>query len=219
MNYHDRQNTHNKIDHIFKDLLPAQGMPERLEQIALSHRMLEAMQDGGIALCDAGTGIGKTYAYLVAATVFHSLHPAQPILISTSSIALQKAVRDEYLPLLSAVLTEDGMITEEGYVFCQENGQPYEPRTYQDLFKRCVRQAGIRDTNFHALRHTFATRSLEQGVDVVTLSRLLGHANPSITMDKYGHALDDHKRASVGKLGGLYTGAKKPPSPKRGQER
>ena len=93
------------------------------------------------------------------------------------------------------------------------------PRTYQDLFKRCVRQAGIRDTNFHALRHTFATRSLEQGMDVVTLSRLLGHANPSITMDKYGHALDDHKRSSIGKLGGLYAGAKKTPSPKRGQER
>ena len=112
MNYYDRQNTHNKIDHIFKDLLPDQGMPERLEQIALSHRMLEAMQDGGIALCDAGTGIGKTYAYLVAGIVFHGLRPSRPVLISTSSIALQKAVRDEYLPLLSAILTVDGMISE-----------------------------------------------------------------------------------------------------------
>lgn len=99
----------------------------------------------------------------------------------------------------------------DGYVFCQENGQPYEPRTYQDLFKRCVRQAGIPDANFHALRHTFATRSLEQGMDVVTLSRLLGHANPSITLDKYGHALDDHKKASIGKLGELYSGTKRTP--------
>ena len=95
----------------------------------------------------------------------------------------------------------------DGYVFCQENGRPYEPRTYQDLFKRCVRQAGIRDANFHALRHTFATRSLEQGMDIVTLSRLLGHANPSVTMDKYGHALEDHKRVSIQKLDGLYSGA------------
>jgi len=92
----------------------------------------------------------------------------------------------------------------DGYVFCQENGQPYEPRTYQDLFKRCVRQAGIADANFHALRHTFATRALEQGMDVVVLSRLLGHATPSITLDKYGHALDDHKRSSVEKLSSVY---------------
>lgn len=97
----------------------------------------------------------------------------------------------------------------DGYVFCQENGEPYEPRTYQDLFKRCVRRAGIADANFHSLRHTFATRSLEQGMDVVTVSRLLGHANPSITLDKYGHALDDHKRKSIEKLGDLYGGTSK----------
>lgn len=92
----------------------------------------------------------------------------------------------------------------EGYVFCQDNGMPYEPRTYQDLFKRCVKQAGIADANFHSLRHTFATRCLEQGMDVVALSKILGHAAPSITMDKYGHALNSHQRASVERLNKLY---------------
>lgn len=51
----NRQNAHNDIDHIFKNLLPAQGMAERPEQIALSHRMLDAMLDGSIALCDSKT--------------------------------------------------------------------------------------------------------------------------------------------------------------------
>ena len=62
MNTNDtnRQKAHAMIDHIFKDLLPAQGMVERSEQIKLSHRMLDTMLNGGIALCDAGTGIGKT---------------------------------------------------------------------------------------------------------------------------------------------------------------
>ena len=110
-----------------------------------------------------------------------------------------------YRSIQMSIKEQDYSYNPEGYVFCQENGSPYEPRTYQDLFKRCVRQAGIPDANFHSLRHTFATRSLEQGMDVVTLSRLLGHANPSITLDKYGHALDDHKRVSIAKLGDIYS--------------
>ena len=134
MNNNYRQNAHNEIDHIFKDLFPAQAMPERPEQIALSHRMLDAMLDGGIALCDAGTGIGKTYAYLVAGAVYSRFRAASglvalPILISTSSIALQAAVRDEYLPFLSGLLLEDGQISQpiravirkgKGHYVCDE---------------------------------------------------------------------------------------------------
>ena len=118
MNTNDnRRNAHNEIDRIFKVLLPARNMAERPEQAALCHRMLDAMLEGGIALCDAGTGIGKTYAYLVAGTVYSRFRAAcglerKPILVSTSSIALQTAARDEYLPLLSDVLTEDGMIVQ-----------------------------------------------------------------------------------------------------------
>lgn len=111
----NRQNAHNEIDHIFKDLLPAQGMAERPAQVALSHQMLDAMLDKSIALCDAGTGIGKTYAYLVAGTVFHRFRAAQgmasqTLLISTSSIALQNAVLNDYLPFLSDVLLKDGLL-------------------------------------------------------------------------------------------------------------
>ena len=110
----NRQNAHQEIDHIFKELLPAHGMAERPAQVALSHKMLDAMLDDSIALCDAGTGIGKTYAYLVAGIVFLRSRAARglanrPILISTSSIALQNAVLDEYLPFLSSVLIEDQM--------------------------------------------------------------------------------------------------------------
>lgn len=117
MNINNRNNAHNEIDRIFKVLLPTRNMAERPAQVSLSHQMLDAMLDGGIALCDAGTGIGKTYAYLVAGTAFSRFRAAsglalRPILISTSSIALQNAVRDEYLPLLSDLLTADGMIAE-----------------------------------------------------------------------------------------------------------
>ena len=113
----NRKKSHEMIDHIFHDLLPAQGMAERPEQMALSHLMLNALLDDSIALCDAGTGIGKTYAYLAAGAAFHRFRadqnrPFHPILISTSSIALQNAIQMEYLPILSDVLTADGLISE-----------------------------------------------------------------------------------------------------------
>ena len=110
MNTNDnRLKAHKLIDHIFQDLLPAHGMAQRPEQIQLSHRMLEAMQDGRIALCDAGTGIGKTYAYLAAATAasaFPTGQIARPIIISTSSIALQNAVLTEYLPPVQPLVAD-----------------------------------------------------------------------------------------------------------------
>lgn len=111
----NRQIAHDKIDHIFRDLLPVCGMAERPAQVELSHRMLDAMLDGSIALCDAGTGIGKTYAYLVAGAVFRQFRASerladQPIVISTSSIALQDAVIHDYLPFLSRIMMEDGLL-------------------------------------------------------------------------------------------------------------
>ena len=112
-----RKNAHTIIDHIFQNLFPAHGMPERPAQTALCHRMLDAMLDSKIALCEAGTGIGKTYAYLVACFVLTQCRAwegaaFQPVIISTSSIALQKAITSEYLPRLSRLLLEDGMIQE-----------------------------------------------------------------------------------------------------------
>ena len=147
MNHQNRQDAHRDIDHIFKNLLPAQGMPERPEQIALSHRMLEAMQDGGIALCDAGTGIGKTYAYLVAGIVFHSPLSSRPVLVSTSSIALQKAVRDEYLPFLSTVLAKDGIITEPLQAVIRKGKSHY---VCDQRLERRLGQLDLRKKNWRA---------------------------------------------------------------------
>ena len=108
-----RADAHKQIDEIFKTLLPARGLSYREAQAQLSHTMLDALLDGKIALCDAGTGIGKTFSYLVAGTVFDQARcrdgcTHQPLIISTSSIALQRAVKYEYLPLLSSVLLDAG---------------------------------------------------------------------------------------------------------------
>ena len=83
----------------------------------------------------------------------------------------------------------------------------YEPHTYEDLFKRTLYEAGVPDINFHALRHTFAARALEAGMDIKVLSSILGHAQASTTLNLYAHALPDHKRQSMEKMGFFYGSA------------
>ena len=109
----NRQTAHQEIDHIFKELLPAHGMAERPAQVALSHRMLDAMLDDSIALCDAGRESEKLCLpggrHRIQSEPRRQGLANQPVLISTSSIALQNAVLEEYLPFLSSVLIEDRM--------------------------------------------------------------------------------------------------------------
>ena len=107
---------HRDADYIFKELFPQCGMKERQGQTSLCHEMLDAMFGGKIMLSDAGTGIGKTYAYLTAAVIFHKYRmeagePWQPIAISTASIALQEAIHREYIPFLSKLLIRSGYLT------------------------------------------------------------------------------------------------------------
>ncbi len=170
MNYdNNRQNAHNEIDHIFKDLLPTRNMAERPAQVALCHQMLNAMLEGGIALCDAGTGIGKTYAYLAAGTVYHRFRaasgfPARPILISTSSIALQTAAQDKYLPLLSSLLAEDGMITQPLRAVIRKGKSHY---VCDDRLEQRLGQLDLRKKNWRAGNALLALRN-ELDMDEIT---------------------------------------------------
>lgn len=82
-------------------------------------------------------------------------------------------------------------------------GKPMEPRTYQYQFQKLLKIANVEKANFHTLRHTFSTRALELGFDIKTLSEILGHANAAITLKKYAHSLDEHKRQSMEMLSQL----------------
>lgn len=114
-----QKRAHQEVEKIFRVLLPEQGLAVREEQIRLCHEMLDTLLGERIALCDAGVGIGKTYAYLVACVLMrkysilmerNSLPKQHPVVVSTSSIALQKAILSEYVPFLSRVLVEQGII-------------------------------------------------------------------------------------------------------------
>ena len=106
--------SHRIAEQIFREILPRHGMAVREEQIALCHEVLDTLYNKEISLCEAGVGIGKTLAYLVACILWQMHRPSQlkmPVAISTSSVALQDAILNEYLPDLSAVLLADGIIT------------------------------------------------------------------------------------------------------------
>ena len=81
-----------------------------------------------------------------------------------------------------------------------ETRQFMNPRTYEYRFHKILEKAGIRRINYHALRHTFATRCIEAGVDVKSLSEILGHANVGITLNTYVHSSLDLKREQLEKV-------------------
>lgn len=75
-----------------------------------------------------------------------------------------------------------------------------EPRILTGHYKRIMKSAGLDSYKYHALRHTFATRCVEQSIDIKTLSELMGHSSVKITMDRYVHPSMDHKKKQVNKL-------------------
>ena len=80
-------------------------------------------------------------------------------------------------------------------VFCSSNGRAFDPKTYDDEFKKILSKANIREINIYATRHTFATEAMQKSNDIVTIADIMGHSKPSTTLDMYGHTFDDRKRA------------------------
>lgn len=78
------------------------------------------------------------------------------------------------------------------------------PRTYEARFRKTLQECKIHCLNYHGLRHTFATRCIEAGVDTKSLSEILGHSNVSITLNTYVHSSLEMKKKQLEKLCTLY---------------
>ena len=81
------------------------------------------------------------------------------------------------------------------------HGKPVSTRSYQRSFENMQKNLHIPHRGFHALRHTFATRALESGMDVKTLSEIMGHKNLTLTLNRYTHSLAEYKKTMMDKLG------------------
>lgn len=118
----------------------------------------------------------------------------------------QKSIRKIPLPKFLIKLFEKSEIYREdkNTYFLSGTDVPADPRAYQKLYKKMLASAGVKERKFHALRHTFATRALELGVDIKTLSEILGHSNITITLNIYTHSLMEQKKIAMDKLNELH---------------
>ena len=89
------------------------------------------------------------------------------------------------------------------YVIASDSDKLISVRAYQRSFELFLKRLHIPHKGFHSLRHTFATRALECGMDVKTLSEILGHKNANVTLNRYVHSLMEHKREMMNRLGKL----------------
>lgn len=96
-------------------------------------------------------------------------------------------------------------VSHKGYFLTGTEDSYVEPRSMQYYFARVVARSGIDRANYHALRHTFATRCVEMGFDAKCLSELLGHSTVTMTMDRYVHPTVEHKRSQLQKLAPMVT--------------
>lgn len=105
---------------------------------------------------------------------------------------------------LKKYLEDKKRMSTSDYVIENDKGGLTEPRTITNKFKKQVKQAGLEDFNFHVLRHTFATRCIENGVDIASLSKILGHQSIKMTLDTYTDSLMETRRLAMATIDVLF---------------
>ena len=93
-----------------------------------------------------------------------------------------------------------GKSKKTDFVLAGSSEHYVEPRNYQYHFKEILKRSKVKKYKFHTLRHTFATNCIEAGMDIKSLSEILGHADVSITLNIYVHSSDKIKRKYLEKI-------------------
>ena len=108
-------------------------------------------------------------------------------------------------PQAIEVLREQKRKTNDTYVFPSPNGGPISPDSVNNMLKRVLERAGIPKVRFHDLRHTFATIALQNGVDIKTVSGMLGHFSAGFTLDTYAHVTTSAQKEAAQTMGNILS--------------
>ena len=92
------------------------------------------------------------------------------------------------------------------WVFPSPTGGPLSPDCVNNMLHRVLKRAGLPSIRFHDLRHTFATLALQNGVDIKTVSGMLGHFSAGFTLDTYAHVTTSAKREAANTMSGVLSG-------------
>ena len=130
-------------------------------------------------------------------------HNGKKTMIIITEPKTQSSIRTIPLPRQLIQLIKSSELPMQGYLLTGSYEKYIEPRSYQYHFKKILQQCKIPQTNFHTLRHTFATRCVELGFDIKTLSEILGHSNINITLNRYVHPSFDLKKQNMNKINKL----------------
>ena len=118
----------------------------------------------------------------------------------TPAPAVMQALRKQRVKQQQWRLKAGELWVGSEFVFTNEIGEHLRRQTVYAAYKRVVRSIGIPDARFHDLRHTYAVNSLSAGDDVKTVQENLGHHTAAFTLDVYGHATEDMKKASADRM-------------------
>ena len=114
----------------------------------------------------------------------------------------ESSVRSVPVPadMLALLKKRAASAVPDAYILTGCADKPMEPRTCQRGFHKLLRSCGVKDRNFHTIRHTYASRCIERGVDIKSLSEMLGHADIQTTLRLYVHSSMEHKQRAVQKI-------------------
>jgi integrase len=123
------------------------------------------------------------------------------VTLSAATVGMLRAHKIEQMQFRLAVGA--GALKDDTLVFTDINGQPLKPHTVSRAWRRVVEAKDLPRVTFHSLRHTHASVLIASGLDILTISRRIGHAKPSVTLDVYGHLMGGADAAcavAIGKI-------------------
>lgn len=129
--------------------------------------------------------------------------PKTKVVISTPKS--ESSIRKIPLPDDIYNLLQQNRKDGDAYVLTGIRNKYMEPRLLQSHFKKILSLLGIEHATFHTLRHTFATRCVELGFDIKSLSEILGHSTVNVTLNRYVHPSMDLKQKNMNMLSDLFT--------------